>query len=45
LGTDLSVLSQADLDTMALHRNAKPRESLGWKAPAELRLSSGSFDF
>jgi IS30 family transposase len=45
LGTDLSVHSQADLDAIAFHHNAKPRESLGWKAPAELRLSSGSFDF
>ena|GEM_PF-1503209 len=45
LGTDLSVHSQADLDTMALHHNAKPRKSLGWKSPAELFLSPGSFDF
>jgi IS30 family transposase len=44
-GTELSVYSQADLDTMALHHNAKPRKSLGWKSPAELFLPPGSFDF
>lgn len=43
-GTDLSAHSQADLDAIALHHNAKPRKSLGWKSPAEL-LSPGSFDF
>jgi IS30 family transposase len=44
-GSDLSVHSQADLDAIAFHHNAKPRKSLGWKSPAELRLSPGSFDF
>jgi IS30 family transposase len=44
-GTDLSEHSQADLDAIALHHNAKPRKSLGWKLPAELRLLPGSFDF
>ena len=37
--------SQADLDAIALHHNAKPRKSLGWKPPAELFLPPGSFDF
>jgi IS30 family transposase len=44
-GTDLSVHSQADLDAIALHHNAKPRKSLGWKSPAELFLPPGSFNF
>jgi IS30 family transposase len=44
-GSDLSVHSQADLDAIAFHHNAKPRKSLGRKSPAELRLSPGSFDF
>jgi IS30 family transposase len=44
-GTDLSVHSQADLDAIAFHHNAKPRKSLGWKSPAELFLPPGSFDF
>ena len=44
-GTDLSVHSQADLDAIAFHHNAKPRKSLGWKSPAELFLPEGSFDF
>jgi hypothetical protein len=25
--------------------NARPRKSLGWKAPAELFLPQGTFDF
>jgi IS30 family transposase len=44
-GTDLSLHSQADLDAIALHHNAKPRKSLGLKSPAELFLPPGSFDF
>jgi IS30 family transposase len=44
-GTDLSVHSQADLDAIALHHNAKPRKSLGWKSPAELFPPPSSFDF
>ena len=44
-GTELSAHSQADLDTMAFHHNAKPRKSLGWKSPVELFLPPGSFDF
>jgi len=43
-GTDLSVHSQADLHAIALHHNAKPRKSLGWKSPAELLLPPGLFD-
>jgi IS30 family transposase len=43
--TDLSVYTQEQLDTMALHHNAKPRKSLGWKSPAELFLPEGSFNF
>ena len=44
-GADLSVYSQADLDAIAFHHNAKPRKPLGWKSPAELFLPEGSFDF
>ena len=44
-GTDLSVHNQADLDAIALHHNAKPRKSMGWKSPAKLFLPPGSFDF
>jgi IS30 family transposase len=44
-GTDLSVHSQADLDTIALHHNAKLRKPLGWKSPAKLFLPPGSFHF
>jgi IS30 family transposase len=44
-GTDLSVHSQADLDAIAFHQNAKPRKSLGWKSPAELFLPEGAYDF
>jgi IS30 family transposase len=44
-GSDLSVYTQEQLDAIAFHHNAKPRKSLGWKSPAELLLSTGSFDF
>jgi IS30 family transposase len=44
-GTNLSVHSQADLDAIALHRNAKSRKFPGWKSPAKLCLPPGSLDF
>ncbi len=44
-GTNLSVHSQANLDTVAFHHSTKPHKSLGWKSPIELSLPSGSFDF
>jgi hypothetical protein len=44
-GEDLSVYSQDQLDDIAARFNARPRKSLGWKAPAELFLPIGAFDF
>jgi IS30 family transposase len=44
-GTDLSVFSQEQLDDIAWRLNVRPRKSLGWKAPAELFLPEGAFDF
>ena len=44
-GEDLSGYSQLQLDDIAASLNARPRKSLGWKAPAELFLPKGAFDF
>jgi IS30 family transposase len=44
-GEDLSRYSQDELDGIAEMLNARPRKSLGWKAPAELFLPEGAFDF
>lgn len=44
-GQDLSVYSQQQLDLIAMELNARIRKSLGWKAPAELFLPEGEFDF
>src|SRR5271155_5225665 len=44
-GTDLSPFSQQQLDDVAWRLNTRPRKTLGWKAPAELFLPEGAFDF
>ena len=44
-GQDLNHFTQQELDAIAFSLNARPRKSLGWKAPAELFLPEGTFDF
>jgi len=44
-GEDLNGYSQQQLDAIAASLNARPRKSLGWKAPSELFLPKGAFDF
>jgi len=44
-GTDLSPFSQDQLDDIAWRLNTRPRKAPGWKAPAELFLPEGGFDF
>ena len=44
-GQDLSRFNQNQLDDIAFELNARPRKSLGWKAPAELFLPEGAFNF
>ena len=34
-GADLKPLTQADLDAVAAELNERPRETLGWRSPAE----------
>jgi IS30 family transposase len=44
-GKDLNHFSQEDLDQIAWTLNVRPRKTLAWKAPAELFLPEGAFDF
>ena len=44
-GEDLNRFSQQDLDDIALLMNARIRKSLGKRAPAELFLPEGAFNF
>jgi transposase, IS30 family len=43
--TDLSLFSQKQLDAIGWELNTRCRKTLGWKAPAELFLPKGAFDF
>jgi IS30 family transposase len=43
--TDLSRFSQKQLDGIGWELNTRCRKTLGWKAPAELFLPEGAFDF
>jgi IS30 family transposase len=42
--TNLSVLSQKDLDDIAFDLNVRPRKSLAWKCPLELFMPE-SFNY
>jgi IS30 family transposase len=44
-GHDLSGFTQSQLDDIAWSMNTRPRKTLEWKAPAELFLPAGAFDF
>jgi IS30 family transposase len=35
-GTDLAVVSQAELDTVAAELNSRPRQTLDWRSPSEM---------
>jgi IS30 family transposase len=44
-GQDLSQYTQKQLDDIAWSMNIRPRNTLKWKAPAELFLPKGQFNF